>query len=102
MRLGTIEFTTRKDGTHHFRGYQIRALKIGSGVGVVCVFEAPTQIDEDFQRALYSHEYVWTPSQKELDMIQHHIDESDYRTAKLLNVQGWDSGPRPFRLEQFV
>lgn len=101
MRLGTIEFTVRKDGHHHFRGHRIEAVKVGSGVGVVCVFE-PSQIDKDFRCALHPEEYVWTPSQKELDLIQHYIDDSDYRTAKLLNVEGWNSGPRPFKLEQFV
>ena len=101
MRLGTIEFTTRKDGYHHFRGHNIKAVKIGSGVGVVCVF-VPSQIDQDFRCALFPEESLWAPSQKELDLIQHYIDDSDYRTAKLLNVSGWTSGPRPFKIEEFV
>jgi len=102
MRLGSIEFTTRKDGYHHFRGYKIEAVKVGSGVGVLCTFE-PSQIDQDFQRALYPGEIgVWTPSQVELDRVQWHIDESDHKTAELLKVNGWATGPRPFKLEQFV
>lgn len=102
MRLVTIEFTKRQDGYHHFRAHRIKAVKVGSGYGVLVLFQ-PSQIDRDFKDALNMNEIgLWSPSQDELEKIQWHLDESDHKTAELLKVSGWDSGPRPFKLEQFI
>lgn len=102
MRLVSIEFTKRWDGYHHFRDLEIPAIKPANGVGALAIFEA-SPIDADFRRALRPREIgVWPYSTKEVDRLLWSLDESDHRTAELLKVSGWDSGPRPFRLEQFV
>ena len=102
MILVDLDFTTRKDGFHRFRNYKIEAARVGSGVGVLVSFEL-SQIDRDFREALHSREVgLWRPSQDELDRIQWFLDESDYKTAKLLKVKGWTTGPRPFQLHDFM
>ena len=102
MRLACIEFTRRMDGHHHFRGHTIAAVKVGSGVGVLVTFQ-PSQIDRDFQHTLYRDELgLWAPSQAEMNRLQLMIDRSDYLTAELLKVKGWTTGPRPFKIEEFV
>lgn len=102
MRLARIEFTRRENGSHHFRGHTIEAVKVGNGVGVLVTFNT-SQIDRDFQRTLYRDEVgLWAPSQDEMNRLQLMIDRSDYLTAELLKVKGWTSGPRPFKIEEFV
>ena len=101
MILSDIGFTRRENGHHHYRGYTIEAVRIGSGYGILVTFR-PSQIDLDFQKALHSQEIgVWSPSQDELEKIQWYLDESDFRTAKLLKRDQWE-GRRPFRLHDFM
>lgn len=101
MILYDIGFTRRQDSFHHFRNRRIQAVRVGSGYGVLVTFQ-PSQIDTDFKEALnYNEVGVWSPSQDELDKIQWFLDESDFRTAKLLKRDHW-GGRRPFRLEEFM
>lgn len=100
MIVSDIAFTRRLNGFHYFRGFQIEAVRVGNGVGVLVVFQ-PSQIDRDFKEALSMNELgLWSPSQDELEKIQRFLDESDHRTAKLLDTNGW-GGRRPFKLEEF-
>ena len=101
MRLVAIENIKRINDTFHFRGHTIKALrKASDGYGVLVIFEAPTQLDRDFQEPLFAIHgpdcFCWFPTAKELNMIKAQLDLSDRQTRdELREGKGWNVGPRP-------
>lgn len=101
MRFKGTQNIKRENGFFHIAGMKIKALrKASNGYGVLVVFEAPTQLDIDFQEVLEKIYglgcFAWFPTAKQLDMIKEALDLSDLQTRDWQrNGEGWEVGDRP-------
>lgn len=101
MILREILLAKRIKGYFYIDGFTIKADRVSSpGYGVLCVFE-PSKLDKDFQVLGYG--YYWFPTAKALEIITEQLDLSDRMTCdNLRKGEGWEVGPRPFKLQDFI
>jgi len=93
----------RVKGIFHIGEHRIPAdRKASDGYGVLCIFE-PSKLDYDFKAILGPKRFAWFPTAEALNMINEQLDLSDHMTSDWLqNGKGWNTGPRPFKIEDFI
>jgi len=102
MILAEILLAKRINGYFHIEGHKIKADRVSSpGYGVLVVFE-PSKLDFDFRVLLGPKRFAWFPTAKALNIISEKLDLSDHLTLDLHNGKGWETGPRPFKLADFI
>lgn len=102
MFLSDILIVKRVNNFFYVNGSMIKADRVSSpGYGVLVIFE-PSKLDHDFRVVLGPKRFAWFPTAKSLQIIEQKLDLSDHLTLDLHDGKGWETGPRPFKLADFI
>jgi hypothetical protein len=98
LRLSDILLIERRNGYFRYKNQLIPAIRPNNGIGVACIFYAPTTLDFDFKHTLEPNTFLWFPKADELNRIQQALDQSDDETAQMLPIKSW-GGVRPRKMK---